>query len=260
LWLKRDEFPKLEIHRVENGSLLLQPDDPYIVAIAPDQKAAGGKVPVLDLNDIEAIVDLLLERAVPPPADGCRPSVMAQFPTIALLSGRSCRSTTWSVSFMSALHRLQRPKTSHCAPHPAACWRTTSKHPSTHRSTFGGRRLRRTSSDQPKGDTKLRITGRLTAGSATQPVEKARPSASSPAHRQPAGTDTVFMQEDVRVEGESLIAPPGLKSGANRRLAGEDARKDRSLPADDARRARWAPAAAGTSSSRACASHCADRR
>ena len=62
---KRDEFPKLEIHRVENGKPLLQPDDPYIVAIASDQKLPEAKVPVLDLNDIEAIVDLLLERAVP---------------------------------------------------------------------------------------------------------------------------------------------------------------------------------------------------
>ena len=41
----------------------------------------------------------------------------------------------------------------------------------------------------------------------------------------PAGADTVFMQEDVRVEGESVVVPSGLKLGANRRLAGEDARK-----------------------------------
>ena len=42
----------------------------------------------------------------------------------------------------------------------------------------------------------------------------------------PEGTDTVAMQEDVRVEtiGEEHFAviPPGLKPGANRRLAGED--------------------------------------
>jgi molybdopterin molybdotransferase len=38
----------------------------------------------------------------------------------------------------------------------------------------------------------------------------------------PAGADTVFMQEDCRLDGESVIVPPGLKRGANRRLAGED--------------------------------------
>jgi molybdopterin molybdotransferase len=41
----------------------------------------------------------------------------------------------------------------------------------------------------------------------------------------PAGADTVFMQEDVRAEGDAVIVPPGLKTGANRRLAGEDVRE-----------------------------------
>jgi molybdopterin molybdotransferase len=38
----------------------------------------------------------------------------------------------------------------------------------------------------------------------------------------PAGADTVFMQEDCRVEDGFVLVPPGLKRGANRRLAGED--------------------------------------
>lgn len=41
----------------------------------------------------------------------------------------------------------------------------------------------------------------------------------------PDGADTVFMQEDVRAEGGKVTVPPGLKRGANRRLAGEDIRK-----------------------------------
>jgi molybdopterin molybdotransferase len=40
----------------------------------------------------------------------------------------------------------------------------------------------------------------------------------------PGGADTVFMQEDCRVEGGVVIVPPGLQRGANRRLAGEDMR------------------------------------
>jgi molybdopterin molybdotransferase len=38
----------------------------------------------------------------------------------------------------------------------------------------------------------------------------------------PTDADTVFMQEDVRAEGDKVIVPSGLKLGANRRLAGED--------------------------------------
>jgi molybdopterin molybdotransferase len=78
----------------------------------------------------------------------------------------------------------------------------------------------------PKGETRLAIAGRLAAGSAAS-----RPLAAGTAMRiftgapMPDGADTVFMQEDCRVEGENVVLPPGLKLGANRRLAGEDARK-----------------------------------
>ena len=40
----------------------------------------------------------------------------------------------------------------------------------------------------------------------------------------PGGADTVFMQEDCRIDGAHVIVPPGLSRGANRRLAGEDIR------------------------------------
>jgi molybdopterin-guanine dinucleotide biosynthesis protein B len=62
---KRDAFPKLEIHRAANGKPLLHPDDPHIVAVAADTPLPGTKVPVIDLNDIEAVVDILLKHAVP---------------------------------------------------------------------------------------------------------------------------------------------------------------------------------------------------
>ncbi len=62
---KRDPFPKLEIHRQENGKPLLQPDDPHIIAIASDTALPQAKVPVIDLDDIERIVDVLLKHATP---------------------------------------------------------------------------------------------------------------------------------------------------------------------------------------------------
>jgi len=38
----------------------------------------------------------------------------------------------------------------------------------------------------------------------------------------PDGADTVVMQEDCRQEGNAVLIRPGIKRGANRRLAGED--------------------------------------
>jgi molybdopterin-guanine dinucleotide biosynthesis protein MobB len=62
---KRDAFPKLEIYRAENGKPLIHPDDPHIVAIASDVALPQVRITVVDLNDIDAIADLLLESAIP---------------------------------------------------------------------------------------------------------------------------------------------------------------------------------------------------
>ncbi len=62
---KRDAFPKLEIHRIANGKPLIHPEDPHIVAVASDSALPAASVPVVDLNDVEAIADLLLKHAVP---------------------------------------------------------------------------------------------------------------------------------------------------------------------------------------------------
>ena len=62
---KRDAFPKLEIHRTANGKPLMHPDDPHIVAIAADIPLPDAKIPVIDLDDIEAIAELLIRHAVP---------------------------------------------------------------------------------------------------------------------------------------------------------------------------------------------------
>ena len=62
---KRDPFPKLEIHRAGNGKPLIQPEDPHIVAIAADIALPGAAVPVVNLNDVDTIADVLLKHAVP---------------------------------------------------------------------------------------------------------------------------------------------------------------------------------------------------
>jgi molybdopterin-guanine dinucleotide biosynthesis protein B len=62
---KRESHPKLEIHRVAVGKPLLHPDDPRIVAIAADTELASARVPVVSLDDIEAIADILVKHAAP---------------------------------------------------------------------------------------------------------------------------------------------------------------------------------------------------
>jgi molybdopterin molybdotransferase len=75
-------------------------------------------------------------------------------------------------------------------------------------------------------ETQLKVVGRLTAGSAAAaPITAGQAIRIFTGAPMPLGADTVFMQEDTRVEGNTVALPAGLKHGANRRLAGEDVRK-----------------------------------
>ncbi len=69
---KRERHPKLEVHRSAVGKPLLQPEDPGIVAIASDQPLPRATVPVVSLDDVEAITDILLRHAAPYGAMGGR--------------------------------------------------------------------------------------------------------------------------------------------------------------------------------------------
>ncbi|MCZ8185451.1 MAG: molybdopterin molybdotransferase MoeA [Beijerinckiaceae bacterium] len=74
-----------------------------------------------------------------------------------------------------------------------------------------------------EGPTRLPVSGRIPAGALAVPAHV-------PGHAtriftgamMPAGADTVFMQEDVTLDGDGVILPPGLKRGSNARAAGED--------------------------------------
>ncbi len=62
---KRERHPKLEVYRACIGKPLLHPDDPAIVAIASDAPLPAARVPVVDLDDIERIADILIRHAAP---------------------------------------------------------------------------------------------------------------------------------------------------------------------------------------------------
>ncbi len=81
----------------------------------------------------------------------------------------------------------------------------------------------------PERETRLPVAGHIAAG---HPLERAprrgeayRIFTGAPVPRDDGdGPDTVFMQEDCRVQGDEVIVPAGIKRGANRRPRGEDIR------------------------------------
>ncbi|HET9904064.1 MAG TPA: molybdopterin-guanine dinucleotide biosynthesis protein B [Xanthobacteraceae bacterium] len=62
---KHGPHPKLEIHRASLGKPLLYPGDPRIVAVASDAALNSAPIPVVSLDEDEAICDLLLRYAAP---------------------------------------------------------------------------------------------------------------------------------------------------------------------------------------------------
>jgi molybdopterin molybdotransferase len=80
------------------------------------------------------------------------------------------------------------------------------------------------SGDLSKSEQTFPVAGRIQAGAAAgeaiKPGHAVRIFTGAP---MPEGADTVFMQEDVRLdENGAVVLPPGLKPGANVRPAGED--------------------------------------
>ena len=57
------KFPKIELHRAELGKPYLYPGDDTVIALACDDNPPQGiEIPVLDINDIEAISDFIHEN------------------------------------------------------------------------------------------------------------------------------------------------------------------------------------------------------
>jgi len=62
---KQHAHPKLEVYRATVGKPLLHPDDDCIVAVATDERLPQAQVPVVMLDDIETIANVLQAEAVP---------------------------------------------------------------------------------------------------------------------------------------------------------------------------------------------------
>jgi molybdopterin-guanine dinucleotide biosynthesis protein B len=62
---KSEQHPKIEVFRQAAGKDPLYPGDKRIVAIASDHSIAGAAIPVVDLNDIDTVGDLVTTCAEP---------------------------------------------------------------------------------------------------------------------------------------------------------------------------------------------------
>lgn len=65
---KREQFPKIELHRPILNHPLIYPNDPSVIAIASDQQITKpSNLALLDLNDIAMIADFIINRFIHTP-------------------------------------------------------------------------------------------------------------------------------------------------------------------------------------------------
>ena len=57
---KHVPYTRIELHRPALGHPLLYPDDSTIIAVATDSPIDSGTLPILDINDIEAVTEFVL--------------------------------------------------------------------------------------------------------------------------------------------------------------------------------------------------------
>ncbi|MBX6323565.1 MAG: molybdopterin molybdenumtransferase MoeA, partial [Rhodospirillaceae bacterium] len=88
----------------------------------------------------------------------------------------------------------------------------------------------------PAGETRLPVRGRAAAGHPLAGRQRRGEAvrvftgALMPLGVDGPGPDTVMMQEDCRREGDIVVIRPGIRRGANRRLAGEDVKAGSTIP------------------------------
>jgi molybdopterin-guanine dinucleotide biosynthesis protein MobB len=68
---KHEAYPKIELHRPAVGNALIFPDDSNVIAIAADAPLTlPTTLPVLDLNDVDAIADFVRQFLVSAQSSG----------------------------------------------------------------------------------------------------------------------------------------------------------------------------------------------
>jgi molybdopterin-guanine dinucleotide biosynthesis protein B len=61
---KRDRHPKLEVWRAATGKSPIFADDPTVIALATDAAPPGVRLPVLPLDDVDAVARFVVANAV----------------------------------------------------------------------------------------------------------------------------------------------------------------------------------------------------
>ncbi|MCR9527610.1 bifunctional molybdopterin-guanine dinucleotide biosynthesis adaptor protein MobB/molybdopterin molybdotransferase MoeA [Vibrio alginolyticus] len=218
---KNIAFPKIELHREEVGKPWLYPNDENIIAIASDGGELDSELPQMNINDLEAIAQFVIQYVQQAKAPKNKEKEAACCDTLSPAFLSVVQGQEKILSLVNTVSEIEACKIEN------AYGRVLAEHivspvnvPQYTNSAMDGYAIR---SDDVKRDS-YQVVAEVMAGHAyDQPLDVGQAVKIMTGAPTPRNGDTVVMREQAIQEGDKVtFNGANIKAGQNVRQAGED--------------------------------------
>ncbi|HCE4954673.1 TPA: bifunctional molybdopterin-guanine dinucleotide biosynthesis adaptor protein MobB/molybdopterin molybdotransferase MoeA [Vibrio parahaemolyticus] len=218
---KNIAFPKIELHREEVGKPWLYPHDENIIAIASDSAELDSELPQMNINDLDAIAQFVLQYVQDAKAPKSKEKEAACCDTLSPAFLSVVQGQEKILSLVNTVSEIEACKIEN------AYGRVLAEHivspvnvPQYTNSAMDGYAIR---SDDVDRDS-YQVVAEVMAGHAyDQPLEVGQAVKIMTGAPTPRNGDTVVMREQASQEGDNVTFNGAhIKAGQNVRQAGED--------------------------------------
>ncbi|MGI3103282.1 bifunctional molybdopterin-guanine dinucleotide biosynthesis adaptor protein MobB/molybdopterin molybdotransferase MoeA [Vibrio alginolyticus] len=218
---KNIAFPKIELHREEVGKPWLYPNDENIIAIASDTAELDSELPQMNINDLDAIAQFVLQYVQEAKAPKSKEKDAACCDTLSPAFLSVVQGQEKILSLVNTVSEIEACKIEN------AYGRVLAEHivspvnvPQYTNSAMDGYAIR---SDDVDRDS-YQVVAEVMAGHAyDQPLEVGQAVKIMTGASTPRNGDTVVMREQATQEGDKVtFNGANIKAGQNVRQAGED--------------------------------------
>ncbi|EMY6777068.1 TPA: bifunctional molybdopterin-guanine dinucleotide biosynthesis adaptor protein MobB/molybdopterin molybdotransferase MoeA [Vibrio alginolyticus] len=218
---KNIAFPKIELHREEVGKPWLYPNDENIIAIASDSAELDSELPQMNINDLDAIAQFVLQYVQEAKAPKNKEKEAACCDTLSPAFLSVVQGQEKILSLVNTVSEIEACKIEN------AYGRVLAEHivspvnvPQYTNSAMDGYAIR---SDDVDRDS-YQVVAEVMAGHAyDQPLEVGQAVKIMTGAPTPRNGDTVVMREQASQEGDKVtFNGANIKAGQNVRQAGED--------------------------------------
>ncbi|EGQ9247722.1 TPA: bifunctional molybdopterin-guanine dinucleotide biosynthesis adaptor protein MobB/molybdopterin molybdotransferase MoeA [Vibrio parahaemolyticus] len=218
---KNIAFPKIELHREEVGKPWLYPHDDNIIAIASDSAELDSELPQMNINDLDAIAQFVLQYVQDAKAPKSKEKDAACCDTLSPAFLSVVQGQEKILSLVNTVSEIEACKIEN------AYGRVLAEHiispvnvPQYTNSAMDGYAIR---SDDVDRDS-YQVVAEVMAGHAyDQPLEVGQAVKIMTGAPTPRNGDTVVMREQASQEGDKVtFNGSNIKAGQNVRQAGED--------------------------------------